>query len=207
MNSNFFSKTFFRGILVLLPLLLTIYPLFYFFNWLNSISNELIQSFFPRMTSLPGAGIVLGIITIFLLGLLMSSRFIRHIYAWFEGLLLQIPLVKSLYSAIKELTRYLAPDSGRNKANKVVVVRMPDSGIEIIGFVMSSDLSPLPDEVDKEDRVAVYFPMSYQVGGFTLFLPKSWLKNTDMSVEDAMKNVLMGWVSTNRDAGAGNDRK
>lgn len=196
MKFRFIRKTFFRGILVLLPLLLTLYPLFYFFNWLNTISNSWIQYLFPRMTAPPGTGIVLGIITIFLLGLLMSSRFVRHLYAWFEDLLLHIPLVKSLYSAIKELTRYLSPDSGRKKADKVVVVTMPDSDIEIIGFVMSSDLSAMPDEVDKKDRVAVYFPMSYQVGGYTLFLPKSWLKNTDMSVEDAMKNVLMGWVST-----------
>jgi len=196
MSAHFFSKTFIRGILVLLPLILTIYPLYYFFNWLNSISNELIQYFFPGMTSLPGTGIVLGIITIFLLGLLMSSNFIRRVYEWIEAPLLRIPLVKSLYSAIKELTRYLAPEPGRKKADKVVVVKIPDMDIEIIGFVMRTDLSPLPDELEKQDRVAVYFPMSYQVGGYTLFLPRSWLKNTDMSVEDAMKNVLTGWVST-----------
>jgi uncharacterized membrane protein len=194
-NTQFFSRTFFRGLLVLLPLILTIYPLYYFFHWLNSISNELIQYFFPRMTSIPGMGIILGIITIFLLGLLLSSGFVRRLYDWIESPLLRIPLVKSIYSAIKELTRYLAPDPGRKTADKVVVVRMPDTGIEIIGFIMRNDLTPLPDEVEKQDRVAVYFPMSYQVGGYTLFLPRSWLKNTDMSVEDAMKNVLTGWVS------------
>jgi len=194
-NTQFFSRTFFRGLLVLLPLILTIYPLYYFFHWLNAISNELIQYFFPRMSSIPGMGIILGIITIFLLGLLLSSRFVRRLYAWIESPLLRIPLVKSIYSAIKELTRYLAPDPGRKTADKVVVVRMPDTGIEIIGFIMRNDLSPLPDQVEKQDRVAVYFPMSYQVGGYTLFLPRSWLKNTDMSVEDAMKNVLTGWVS------------
>ena len=196
MISSFFSKIFIRGILVLLPLILTIYPLFYFFNWLNSISNELIQYFFPQMTSIPGTGIVLGIITIFLLGLLMSSGFVRRRYEWMESQLLRIPLVKSLYSAIKELTRFLALDPSRKKADKVVVVRLPNSDIEIIGFVMRIDLSELPDELEKQDRVAVYFPMSYQIGGYTLFLPRSWLKNTNMSVEDAMKNVLTGWVST-----------
>lgn len=194
-NTQFFSRTFFRGLLVLLPLILTIYPLYYFFHWLNEMSNELIQYFFPRMTLIPGMGIILGIVTIFLLGLLLSSRFVSRLYEWIESPLLRIPLVKSIYSAIKELTRYLAPDPGRRTADKVVVVRIPNTGIEIIGFIMRNDLSPLPDEVDKQDRVAVYFPMSYQVGGYTLFLPRSWLKNTDMSAEDAMKNVLTGWVS------------
>lgn len=198
MNTHFFSKTFIRGFLVLLPLILTIYPLYYFFRWLNSISNAVIQYFFPNMTSIPGMGIVLGIITIFLLGLLMSSGLAQRLYEWAESPLLRIPMVKSLYSAIKELTRYLAPEPGRKKADKVVVVRIPDTGVEIIGFVMRSDLSPLPNEVEKQDKVAVYFPMSYQVGGYTLFLPRSWLKNTSMSVEDAMKNVLTGWVSTDQ---------
>jgi len=192
---GFFSKAFLRGTLTLLPLILTIYPLYYFFNWLDAIGNRLLRYFITDFGNFPGTGVVLGVITIFLLGILMSSSFVQRLYRLLEMPLQNIPLVKSLYSAIKELTRYLGPGEDGKKADKVVVITVPDTDVQLIGFVTRSDLSSLPDELDKEDRVAVYIPMSYQVGGFTAFLPRSWLTVSRMSVESAMKDVLTGWVS------------
>jgi uncharacterized membrane protein len=148
------------------------------------------------MSTLPGTGIVLGILTIFLLGLIMSSGFVQRVYDRIELFLLKIPLVKTLYTTIKELTRFLAPEPGGKRPDKVVVVKLPNIDMEIIGFVLRTDLSALPDELEKQDRVAVYIPMSYQVGGFTVFIPKTWLKSTSLSVEEAMKCVLVGWMSS-----------
>ncbi|MBK9038723.1 MAG: DUF502 domain-containing protein [Bdellovibrionales bacterium] len=73
-------------------------------------------------------------------------------------------------------------------------MKWPDSGAQAIGLVTRSDLSGLPNGLDREGRVAVFFPMSYQMGGFTLFLPKTWLTPLDMKVETVMRSALTGWI-------------
>lgn len=198
MKFRFISKTFLRGCLTLLPLILTIYPLYYFFSWIDSLTRSLFNWVFPGIPYITGTGIVFGVLAIFLLGLLMSSQFVQRLYYLIETPIRNIPLVKSLYSAIKELIRYLAP-TDEEKAKKVVSVRIPGQPVELIGFVIREDLSDLPDEMEKQDRVAVYIPMSYQIGGFTLFLPNDWLTPLSIPVDDAMKNVLTGWITGEKD--------
>lgn len=203
MTFKYISSTFLRGLLVLLPLILTFFPLIYFFIWIDTITSKFILWLFPGIQYVTGSGVFIGLTMIFLLGLLMSSPPVRKLYSLLEIPLRNIPLVKSLYIAVKELTRYLAPSEGK-KAEKVVAVSVPDLPVQLIGFVMQDDLSKLPDEIEKEKRVAVYIPMSYQVGGFTLFLPKTWLTPVKMTVDKAMKNVLTGWMASdgNRENGS-----
>lgn len=189
------TKYILRGALTLLPLILTIYPLYYFFTLTDSFSKKLSEQLFPAFDYIPGTGIALGLTALFLLGLLMSSRLARRLYELIELPLRNIPLVKGLYLAIKELTDYLSPDEKR-KADKVVMVRIPEQPVELIGFVMREDMEKLPDGITREGRIVVYIPLSYQIGGFTLFLPAEWLTPLDISVEDAMKNTLTGWITT-----------
>lgn len=193
-----FTKYFLRGLLALLPLFLTIYPLYYFFWWSDTLLHQAFNALFPRLPYITGSGIVLGLVAIFLLGVLMSSRFVRRIYGMIEDLFRHIPLVKTLYAAIKELTHYLTPGEGR-QPSKVVAVKLPGQPIELIGFVMRNDLGGLPDGIDTTGKSAVYFPMSYQMGGYTCFIPRDWLRPLDISVEEAMRNTLMGWISVQRD--------
>ena len=83
--------------------------------------------------------------------------------------------------------------------SKVVMVRIPGQDFEQIGFVTREDFSPLALSPTIEDPVAVYLPMSYQIGGYTLILPRSSIRHTDMSFEEAMKLVLTGAITRNRD--------
>ncbi|MEX2515557.1 MAG: DUF502 domain-containing protein [Gammaproteobacteria bacterium] len=189
-----FSKYLLRGILTLLPLLLTLYPLYYFFTWSDSLSRSLSEKLLPGIDYIPGSGIVLGILALVLLGVLMSSQLMQRLYGLIELPFKNIPLVKSLYNAIKELTVFLSPSEDQ-KADKVVLIRMPGNDTECVGFVMRDNLKKMPEGVSKEDRSAVYIPMSYQVGGFTLFLPNDWLTPLDISVDEAMKNTLTGWIA------------
>lgn len=185
-----------RGTITLLPLILTIYPLYYFFVWIDSLTEKLYHFIFPNMEYIHGSGIVIGVVAIFLLGLLMSASLIRRLYQVIEIPLTNIPIVKSLYMAIKELVQYLSPKDEQDKASKVVVVSVPEYDSEIVGFVTADDLANLPENIEKDKRVAVYIPMSYQVGGFTIFIDRSRLKEVDLPIEDAMKNVLTGWMPT-----------
>ena len=109
-----------------------------------------------------------------------------------------VPIIKSIYSAIQDLTQFFSPSEGKPK-NKVVVVKNPNQGFEIIGFLTNENLSSLPDQIDKAGKVAVYVPMSYQIGGFTAFFPTEWVEEIDMSVEVAMRSALTAWMPVEKE--------
>ena len=65
----------------------------------------------------------------------------------------------------------------------------------MVGLLTRNSLSDLPKEFrSKDDRVAVYLPMSYMVGGYTFFVPRSWIKPIPMGVEEVMRNSLIAWL-------------
>lgn len=194
MKMGFLSRTFLRGVIVLLPLILTVWPLYYFFSSTDRMVGRLLAAAWPAADPVPGAGVVLGLLAIFLLGLLMSSRLVQRGYALIEASFSKLPLVRSLYVAFKELTRYLAPGEAR-RADQVVRVRVPQLPLELVGFVVRADLSGLPEPLARPGCAAVYIPMSYQIGGFTVFVPNEWLAPVAMPVEEAMKDVLTGWMA------------
>ncbi len=189
-----FTKYFLHGVFTLLPLILTIYPLYYFFVWSDSLANRVFIWLFPGVPYITGAGIVIGLIAIFILGLLMSTRLLRGPIKLIEELLRHIPLVKTLYNAIKELTNYLAPEQ-EGRFGKVVAVKWPGLPVEIVGFVTRPELKDMPKGIETSGKAVVYIPMSYQVGGFSFFLPKDWLTPVNLSVDDAMKHTLTGWIT------------
>lgn len=185
--------TFLKGLLAFLPVFLTIYCAYAFGNWLNDVSNRAMQWLAPGLPDVPGLGIVLGAIAIFALGVLVSSRLTRWIYKWIESPLRHLPVVKDLYSALKQLTVLLAPQDQENMG-KVVSVKHPNLDVNMVGLMMRSDVEDLDDAIATQGMVAVYFPMSYQIGGYTVFVPREWVTAVDMPVETAMKNALTGWM-------------
>ena len=79
------------------------------------------------------------------------------------------------------------------KSNQVVIVTIPESKIQLVGLVTRESLEELP--YFESEMVAVYVPMSYMVGGYTIFIPKSLIRPINMSVEEAMKNSLLAWLT------------
>jgi uncharacterized membrane protein len=79
---------------------------------------------------------------------------------------------------------------------KVVLVQLPGQSFELIGFVTRESFAGLPISPQAEQPVAVYLPMSYQLGGYTLFLDRSCLRHIDMSFEEAMRLVITGAVGS-----------
>ena len=118
-----------------------------------------------------------------------------------ETIFHRLPLVKTIYTAIKDFIGYLHPDKG-NEMGKVVMVQLPGQSFQLMGFVTREQFNDLPFTPSAEDPVAVYMPMSYQIGGYTLFLPRSCLTPLDIPFEQAMKLVLTGAVTKDRDSSA-----
>ena len=186
-------KTFLNGLLAFLPIFLTVYAVYYFGDWLNRVSSELAHIVAPDLPYVPGIGIAVGGAFIFFLGLLVSSRLTRWIYNLIEIPLRHLPVVKELYIALKQLTAFLTPDDDA-EPDQVVSVKHPGLHMSLVGLMTRRDISGLDDAIASPDCVAVYLPMSYQIGGYTLFIPRDWVTPIDMSVDEAMRSILTGWM-------------
>ena len=106
-----------------------------------------------------------------------------------EALVLRVPVVKTVYGALRDVTRLVNTDGRKGDLERVVMVDIGPG--RVMGFVTQEHAS-LPGACSGEDLVAVYLPMSYQIGGYTLYLPRSRIEPIDLSVEAAMRIVLTG---------------
>src|SRR5210317_1552663 len=192
------GKLFLKGLAVVIPIALTLAILWWFARGAEQILGGLLKGFLPAGWYVPGMGVVSGIAMTILVGLLTHVIVFQKLFALGESIVNRLPLVKTIYSALSDFIGYLSPDS-KVAMSKVVLVRVPGQNFEQIGFVTREDFSRLPFKVHVEEPIAVYLPMSYQIGGYTLFLPRSCLTPVDMSFEEGMKLVLTGAVSRDTD--------
>jgi len=187
------SQYFFRGLITFLPLAITVYVLFLFVTWVERSAMRLVRPFTGDFY-LPGLGIALGMLVILALGFLVSQRFTSRLLSFIELPFTNLPVVKSIYSSLKNFADYFAPHE--HNGQQVVLLQMPGQALSIIGLVTRQSLRGLPIPPSEEDRVAVYLPMGYMIGGYTVFVPRSWTTPLDMSVEEAMRLALIAYMAS-----------
>ena len=187
------AKIFIRGLLTFIPLFLTVYILVVTTRWLNQVTNTALSWLRPDLVAFPGAGILLAILVLFLLGLLTSSHLTRWIVHAIETPLRTLPLVKDIYGALNQLSELFQPKDDHD-TGAVVRVRHPQLESSMVGLLMRRNFDDLPAGIADENTVAVYLPMGYQLGGFTIFVPEAWVEKIDMGVESALRQTLMGWA-------------
>jgi uncharacterized membrane protein len=183
------GKIFLTGLLTVLPVLATIYLLIWLFSTVESFLGKPLLWLIPDDYYRAGMGLVMAVAAIFAVGVLMRAYIVQRMFGWAEGLLLEVPVVKSIYSALRDFFGLFA-GQGENKALQVVTVALPGTGMRVMGFVTRDDLSDLPPGLSDAGEVAVYLPMSYQVGGYTVFMSRDRLTPVAMSREEAMRFVL-----------------
>ncbi len=194
------TQYFFRGLITFLPLALTVYVLYLTVAWIESIAMWLIRPFIGDFY-LPGLGIVLGAGLILGLGFLISQPHVARWLSWIELPFTNLPVVKSIYSSLKSFADYFSPNKDTQQ-QAVVVLRMPGNELSIVGLVTRQNMQGLPPALAELDQVAVYLPMGYMIGGYTVFVPRSWITPIDMSVEEAMRSSLLAWMASNRTSGS-----
>jgi uncharacterized membrane protein len=189
------SQYFFRGLITFLPLLLTVYLLVLFITWIEGSAMALIRPVLGDFY-LPGLGIALGAGAILALGFLVSQPISARLLSWVELPFTNLPVVKSIYSSLKNFADYFAPHD--KPAQQVVLLSMPGQELSIVGLITRQSLKSLPRGLgDLEGRVAVYLPMGYMIGGYTVFVPRHWTTPIDMSVEEAMRSTLIAFMASN----------
>ncbi len=187
-----FSKYFLRGLFTLLPFGLTVFILYSFLAW----TEEFSRAAFSVISSdfyFPGLGLFIGVALICVLGFLTTLSFASRVIDALELPFKKVPILKSIYNAIKNLSDFFS-SGGESSDQQVVVVKVPGHDVEVVGFVTRKNLNDLPNEFTKEDRVAVFIPFSYLVGGLTVFIPRSHIKKTNLKVEVAMRSALTAWM-------------
>lgn len=190
------SQYFFRGLITFLPLALTVYVLFLFVAWVERTAMGMIRPILGDFY-LPGLGIALGAALILALGILISLPITARLLSWVELPFTNLPVVKSIYSSLKNFADYFSPHE--KDAQQVVLLSMPGHELAIVGLVTRQSLRGLPKGLgDLDDRVAVYLPMGYMIGGYTVFVPRSWTSPIDMSVEEAMRSALIAFMASSK---------
>jgi uncharacterized membrane protein len=190
------SGTFLQGLAITLPITLTLALLYWFAAMAEDFLGGLIRHLFPGLQYWTGLGILAAIAIVFVLGILMDAWFARRLMRLFDALLDHIPLVKSVYGSLRDIAILLSNKDSKSRFKKVVAVRVAEQ-VRLIGLVTVEDFAALSRSSSGPARAAVgvYLPMSYQIGGFTVFVPESSLDPLDMSVEDAMRFTLTAGVS------------
>lgn len=173
-------RYFFSGTLFIVPLVATAYFIFISFSWLDNLLK----------LPYPGLGFAIILIAITGFGYLTTNFAFKAFTVWFDHGMNKIPLVKLIYSAVKDLLGAFVGD--KKKFNKPVLVRInKDNNLFQIGFITQPDLS----ELGLNDMVVVYFPHSYAFSGYHYFVAKENIKPLDIPGPAAMKFIVSGGVS------------
>jgi uncharacterized membrane protein len=184
---NNLGRIFVTGLLTVLPVIATIYFTVWLLRVMEHFFGAQLMLLIPDEWYRTGMGLVVAIVFVFLVGLLMHAILFQRLFGWAERLLLEIPLVRSVYSAMRDLLGLFAEH--KEPSLQVVSLDLPGN-LRVLGFVTRADFSDAPQGIAAPDEVAVYLPMSYQIGGYTVFVPKTAITPVDMSREEAMKFIL-----------------
>ncbi len=180
---------FFQGLIYLAPLVITIYVLYKSFVFLDGLFKPLVGKYLN--INMPGLSIIIVFLLVALLGLMGQTIIARPIKRLVNHIINKAPLVKVVYSSIKDL---LSAFVGKEKkfSQPVLVKVNTVSELEKLGFVTQKDVSKLGV---KGDKVAVYFPHSYNFSGELFIVPSEHVKNIDVAPSDVMKFIVSGGVT------------
>jgi uncharacterized membrane protein len=182
--SKGFVSYFLQGLFLFSPIALTIWCIIKAFEWIDNLLN--IE--WPGIGAIPGTGILILVLIIFLVGLLGSTIVFEAFWKLIDRFLYKFPLTKFIYPALKDI--FGAVMGKEKKLNKPVLFRISkDSDLERIGFITESDLSKLGIGPEK---VAVYAPHSYNFSGNVYIVPVENIKPLDADAAEAMKFVVAG---------------
>jgi uncharacterized membrane protein len=182
-----FAKYFFQGILLILPVALTIYIVVFVFQLTDSLLG---RYFIALGVDIPGLGLLTSVILITVVGLLGNWFVSRRLLDYIDTLFGRVPLVKSIYTVIKDTLNALV--GNRSSFTKAVMIGLPgDNEIKVLGFITAEELTSF----GLKDYVAVYVLQSMQWAGFTLLVPRSRVELLDVSPERALQFIVSAGIT------------
>ncbi|MBD3648655.1 MAG: DUF502 domain-containing protein [Pseudomonadales bacterium] len=179
------GKAFLLGLAAVLPVALTLYLVYVLGTGAERVMGELLKLLLSDDLYWPGMGLVLAVIVITATGFLIQLPGLDLLVRLSDAIMTRIPIVKTVYSTIRDFMDLLAATREGEKVGRPARVKLWEE-IELVGLVTDPDLD--------EDHVLVYLPMSYQLGGYMVTVEKNRLEYLDMSVEDALRYVVTAGI-------------
>lgn len=182
------GKAFLRGLAAVLPIALTLYLIVALAMWSERSVGGVVRAVMGDYY-VPGSGLIITLALITLIGYLARAPIVSLPMRLGDAVLSRVPLIKSVYTAIKDIMEFMASSEEDASQGRPVLVDIGE--FRLVGIVTDTT----PDIGGAESgKVLVYMPMSYQVGGYTIMIDESALTPLDMSIEDAMRFVLTAGV-------------
>ena len=186
---NHLLKYFVQGLILIAPVTVTAWAVFKLFSWVDSILKDYITSIVG--IEIPGLGFVLLLFSITFIGILGSTILFTPIWSYFDRLMSKAPLIKLIYTGIKDLVSAFVGQKKRF-TEPVLVKISSTTDMEKLGFITNKDLSIIGLSTDK---VAVYLPHSYAWSGNLVIVPAKHVRPIDASTADVMKFIISAGVT------------
>jgi uncharacterized membrane protein len=181
-------RYFFKGLLFIAPAFLTIYIVYLVFTYIDDFTQRIVSDYIHF--HIKGLGIITMLVLITILGFVGQSIVFSPLHGFTDRIFRNAPIVKTLYSSIRDLlTAFVGQEKKFNKPVLVIVNKLPE--LEKIGFITSENL----EELNIIDKVAVFFPQSFNFSGELLIVPKENIRVLNIPASEAMKFVLSGGVT------------
>jgi uncharacterized membrane protein len=191
-----FTKLFLKGLAAILPIGLTLYLLYWIGTTAERTLGAALKRLLPDDSYVPGMGVVAGFVAVMLIGLLMNTLLAKELLGLGERMLSRIPGVKTVISALKDVMSLFGGD-GKKQMGQVVLVRWGSADSHILGFLTRDRVDDLGLD-EGEDRIAVYLPFSYQIGGFTVLVPRDSVRQVAMTAEEALRFTVTAGMSRSK---------
>ncbi len=192
------KKYFITGLLVLVPLFITVWVLSFLIHTMDQSLLLLPEAWQPKKLigfNVPGLGVLLTLGIIFGAGLVATNIFGQHLIEVWESLLTRVPVVKTIYSSVKQVSDTLFSNTG-NAFRKAVLVQYPRDGSWTIAFITGVPGGDVKEHLFG-DYISIYVPTTPNpTSGFFLMMPREDVIDLDMSVDEALKYIIsMGTVT------------
>jgi len=194
-----FLYFFFQGMVILAPIVITVWAVVSLFNLIDGILPNLLHVLFPDLVKLspqgypekiPGLGFLVVVVIVLLVGYISSSFIVSKLVELFDAVLEKTPGVKIIYSTVKDFLEAFA--GNKKKFNKPVLVSIESPDVWRIGFITQTDVA----EFGLKEHVAVYIPHSYAFSGVTYLVKEDRIRKLEgVSSADAMKFIVSGGVT------------
>ncbi|KAF0674754.1 single-strand DNA-binding protein [Profundibacterium mesophilum KAUST100406-0324] len=186
---------FLTGLVVIAPIFLTVWLIYGVVGWIDGWVLPLVPARFrPEQyigINLRGVGVIIFLIFTVIIGWLAKGLIGRSLLRWGESLVNRMPVVRTIYSSVKQLAETVFAQS-ESSFEKACLIEYPRRGIWAIAFISTSAKGEIARSIPvEEQKLSIFLPTTPNpTSGFLLFLPRSEVIELDMSVEDAAKLVI-----------------
>ncbi|MES2800999.1 MAG: DUF502 domain-containing protein [Bdellovibrionota bacterium] len=193
------QKIFISGLVAFLPIALSVYVLTIGVSLIENMFGQFLRQVLPAGTYIPGFGFLATLAFILMLGFLVDNYLTATFFSRVQEKLREVPLIKIVYNPLRDLMNLFAKGQQQQTMQKVVLVHFTKSH-SVLGLVTRESFQDLDFKMSiSADKIAVYIPMSYGLGGYTVLVNKSEVESVDMPIEKAMSLALTGWIKTDPD--------